>query len=222
MRQNSPGARRPRGRHNGGGSGGNGGGQPSSGPIRSGGGDNRPRSASSLRHQTFDSNGPDVRVRGNAWQVYEKYQSLARDAVSAGDRVMAENYQQHAEHYYRITEAIEEAAAAEQRQRGGPAQSFGGQQQPEVPSNYYTPDGQLAAGAPVQQQQPQQQQQQPQPSFNVAPSSATTDATQQPTQEAVVEVKRRAPAPAPAPSALFSPEEAEDTDSGPQTLVAQR
>ena len=58
-----------------------------------------------LRHQTFDSNGPDVRVRGNAYQVFEKYQALARDASSAGDRIAAENYYQHAEHYYRIINA---------------------------------------------------------------------------------------------------------------------
>src|SRR3546814_3862717 len=50
------------------------------------------------RHQTFDSNGPNVRIRGNAHQVHEKYLALARDAASAGDRIAAENYYQHAEH----------------------------------------------------------------------------------------------------------------------------
>lgn len=58
-------------------------------------------------NRSYDSNGPDVRVRGTASQVYEKYQTLARDAMSAGDRVMAENYQQHAEHYYRILLSIQ-------------------------------------------------------------------------------------------------------------------
>ena len=53
-------------------------------------------------NRSYDSNGPDVRVRGTASQVYDKYQALARDSMSAGDRVMAENYLQHAEHYYRI------------------------------------------------------------------------------------------------------------------------
>ena len=53
-------------------------------------------------NRSYDSNGPDVRVRGTASQVYDKYQALARDAMSAGDRVTAENYLQHAEHYYRI------------------------------------------------------------------------------------------------------------------------
>ncbi len=50
----------------------------------------------------FDSNGPTVRVRGNAHQVLEKYLALARDATTAGDRVSAENFYQHAEHYFRI------------------------------------------------------------------------------------------------------------------------
>ena len=57
-------------------------------------------------NRSYDSNGPDVRVRGTASQVYEKYQALARDAMSAGDRVMAENYQQHAEHYFRILQSL--------------------------------------------------------------------------------------------------------------------
>ena len=56
----------------------------------------------SPRTQTFDSHGPDVRIRGNAPQVYEKYLSLARDAHSAGDRVASESYYQFAEHYFRI------------------------------------------------------------------------------------------------------------------------
>jgi len=61
--------------------------------------------------RTYESNGPDVKIRGSAIQVAEKYAQLARDAHSAGDRVMAENYYQHAEHYYRIV-----AAAYEQQQ----------------------------------------------------------------------------------------------------------
>jgi len=99
---------------------------------------NRPRSAASLRHQSFDSNCGDLRVRGNAWQVNEKYQALARDATAGGDRVAAENYLQHAEHYFRIIEAIEEAAAAEQRAHGEPVTPFG--QQPDIPPNYYAPN----------------------------------------------------------------------------------
>jgi len=60
------------------------------------------RRNTSPRHQSFDSNGPSIRIRGNAHQVYEKYIQLARDANTAGDRVAAENMYQHAEHYFRI------------------------------------------------------------------------------------------------------------------------
>jgi hypothetical protein len=68
----------------------------------------RPRGRPNRKHhvpsrsQTFDSSGPDIRVRGNAHQVYEKYLALARDATSAGDRVTAEGYYQFAEHYFRV------------------------------------------------------------------------------------------------------------------------
>jgi hypothetical protein len=70
----------------------------------------------SNRQQLFDSNGPSVRIRGNAFQVHEKYLALARDAAGAGDRVAAENYYQHAEHYFRIYSADQEERA--QRQAG--------------------------------------------------------------------------------------------------------
>ena len=52
--------------------------------------------------RSYDSSGPDVKIRGTAQHVAEKYMNLARDAQSSGDRVMAENYLQHAEHYNRI------------------------------------------------------------------------------------------------------------------------
>ncbi len=57
------------------------------------------------RSNNFDSNGPEGRVRGTAQQVFEKYQTLARDAQSSGDRIASENFYQHAEHYYRILNA---------------------------------------------------------------------------------------------------------------------
>jgi len=65
--------------------------------------DNRPR----LPHriQTFDSNGPNVKIRGNAYQVFERYVALAREAQASGDRIAAENLYQHAEHYFRIMNA---------------------------------------------------------------------------------------------------------------------
>ena len=57
--------------------------------------------------RNYESNGPDVKIRGSAQQIAEKYSTLARDAHSSGDRVMAENYLQHAEHYYRIIAAAQ-------------------------------------------------------------------------------------------------------------------
>jgi hypothetical protein len=69
------------------------------------------------RNHVFDSNGPDVRVRGTAQQLFEKYLQLGRDATSSGDRVMAEGYFQHAEHYFRILNAMNQAA--QQNQPGG-------------------------------------------------------------------------------------------------------
>lgn len=71
------------------------------GNNNSGGG----RRGGSPRSQSFDSNGPDIKVRGNAQQVVDKYQTLAREATTAGDPVMAENYYQHAEHYFRVLNA---------------------------------------------------------------------------------------------------------------------
>ncbi len=92
--------KRMRGRNNRGSGGGGGGG----GPPRHQSG-NVPLN----RNHVFDSNGPDLRVRGTAQQLFEKYLQLGRDATSSGDRVMAEGYFQHAEHYFRIINAINQA-----------------------------------------------------------------------------------------------------------------
>ncbi len=95
---------------------------------RTRGRNNNPGRRSNLpnRNQTFDSNGPEVRIRGNAYQVHEKYLALARDASAAGDRVMSENYLQHAEHYYRIINAINEAYAQAQQQYDNPRDNYRG------------------------------------------------------------------------------------------------
>lgn len=59
-------------------------------------------------NRAYDSNGPEgIKVRGAAQSVFEKYQQLARDATTSGDRVLAENYLQHAEHYFRLIRAIQ-------------------------------------------------------------------------------------------------------------------
>jgi Domain of unknown function (DUF4167) len=66
--------------------------------------------------RTYESNGPDVKIRGTAHHVAEKYLQLARDAQSSGDPVMAESYLQHAEHYFRIIAAAQ--LAQQQAQMG--------------------------------------------------------------------------------------------------------
>ena len=109
--------KRSRGRNfrSGGGGGGGGGGA----PIRHHSGGNIPLN----RNHDFDSCGPDLRVRGTAQQLFEKYLQLGRDASSSGDRVMAESYFQHAEHYFRIVNAMNQAV----QQQGGPQAQQGGQ-----------------------------------------------------------------------------------------------
>ena len=81
------------------------------------------------RNHVFDSSGPDLRIRGTAQQLFEKYLQLGRDATSSGDRVMAESYFQHAEHYFRILNAM--AQAAHQSQPNGQAHG-----QPQPPPNH--------------------------------------------------------------------------------------
>lgn len=72
-----------------------------------GGNNNNNRKGPNPLTRNYESNGPDVKIRGSAQQIAEKYATLARDAQSSGDRVMAENYLQHAEHYNRIIAAAQ-------------------------------------------------------------------------------------------------------------------
>src|ERR1700742_697443 len=104
--------------------------------------------------RVFESNGPDIKIRGTASHIAEKYLQLARDARSSGDPVAAENYYQHAEHYFRLI-----AAAQEQFRQNQPQQ----QQQPrsdEVMSEDGEDDGENFSsfgqepGFVPQQQQP--------------------------------------------------------------------
>jgi Domain of unknown function (DUF4167) len=97
---------------------------------RSRGRGRRPQNSNSNNHnpnRTFDSNGPEIKIRGSAAHVYEKYLQLARDANSAGDRVMAENYLQHAEHYYRMMAAAQAQQQQYQAQQGQQGQQNGAQ-----------------------------------------------------------------------------------------------
>jgi len=104
--------KRMRGRNNRSGPGGGGGGQGGGGGVRQGGG------IPMNRNHVFDSSGPDLRIRGTAQQLFEKYLQLGRDATGVGDRVMAESYFQYAEHYFRIINAMTQAQI---QQSGAPA-----------------------------------------------------------------------------------------------------
>ena len=59
-------------------------------------------------NQTFDSNGPNIKIRGSAHQIFERYLALAREATACGDRIPAVNLYQHAEHYFRVNNARRE------------------------------------------------------------------------------------------------------------------
>src|SRR5438046_2837624 len=73
-----------------------------------GGHNNNNRRGQNPLTRVYESNGPEIKIRGTASHVAEKYLQLARDAQSSGDPVAAENYYQHAEHYFRLIAAAQE------------------------------------------------------------------------------------------------------------------
>ncbi len=149
--------------------------------------------------RVFESNGPDIKIRGTASHVAEKYVQLARDARSSGDPVAAENYYQHAEHYFRLIAAAQEQfrqnqpqprtenemPAEEGEDEGESFSNFGQepgfvpqQQQPFVPrENNQQRDFQPREGQPFQRdrdQQPrehhrEQREHRPQPQYQPQP-----------------------------------------------------
>ena len=145
--------------------------------------------------RVYESNGPDVKIRGTASHIAEKYIQLARDAQSSGDPVAAENYYQHAEHYFRLIAAAQEQFrqqnpyyAQQQGQQGQPqggdegyddgddeGQPFMGQNEPYTPQPQAQPfmprDAQPFPPRDQQQNRaPQQQpQHQPQPAYQPQP-----------------------------------------------------
>jgi hypothetical protein len=148
---------------------------------RSRGRSNNRRSNAPNRNQTFDSNGPDTRIRGNASQVLEKYQALARDAMSSGDPVMVENYLQHAEHYQRVINQMNEAVAQAQLQA-----EQAREQRPQQHPNQQS--GQNPNQQPVQQSNGRAQPMRDSASDRKEPAGATfeptsSDPREQPTTE---------------------------------------
>lgn len=92
----------------------------------------RNRRGPSPLSRSYESNGPDVKIRGTASHIAEKYMQLARDAQSSGDPVAAENYFQHAEHYFRIIAAAQGAGQGAQQ---GQAQQQAPSEQPRQQRN---------------------------------------------------------------------------------------
>ena len=88
---------------------------------------NRPRTIGNIVNRVFDSSGPEGKVRGTPQQIIEKYQFLARDAQLSNDRVAAENFMQHAEHYTRMLGEAQRELAAEQEARQQSSQQNGHQ-----------------------------------------------------------------------------------------------
>src|SRR5690348_9079802 len=147
--------------------------------------------------RVYESNGPDVKIRGTASQVAEKYIQLARDAQGSGDPVAAENYYQHAEHYFRLIAAAQEQfrqqnpyyqQGQQQPQQGQQPQQQGGNPQAADESFDDGEDdgyGQNEPYNPQQQQQQQQQQyaqqqNQPQPHYQPREQQQNRPQQQQP------------------------------------------
>ena len=156
--------------------------------------------------RSYESNGPDVKVRGTAQHVAEKYMTLARDALSSGDSVAAENYFQHAEHYNRIimTAQAQQTAAREEERRqqvaaggqsdqpavegGQPTPPSGDEPQPsmgDMPVNGSSSNGSSAAS---ENGDARNQEEQPRPRRRRAPSKPRAPRTSE-----AVDVEAKAP-----------------------------
>ena len=101
------------------------------------------------RNTSYESNGPDVKLRGNAQQLNEKYLALAHDAAAAGERITAEAYTQFADHYFRLHQAAIDAAEERKAQHAAQAAErqprVESQPQPEDAPQPETPAGDAAA-----------------------------------------------------------------------------
>ena len=162
--------------------------------------------------RSYESNGPDVKIRGNAQVIADKYATLARDALSSGDSVMAENYLQHAEHYNRIILAAQPPQREEQRSEG--EEQAGGEAAEGQPQAENQPQ---AKGRDDSQEQPQEETaakdsetadagEQPQPVIDGTPAEVRAEEAEQPTAEAKPRRPRK-------PRAPRKPKEEADNDA---------
>jgi Domain of unknown function (DUF4167) len=123
-------------------------------------GRNNHRKSQNPLTRVYESNGPDVKIRGTASHIAEKYIQLARDSQSSGDPIAAENYYQHAEHYFRLI-----AAAQEQFRQQNPYYQQGQQNAPgaDEGDDYGDEEAQPFMGQNEPSYAPREPQQQPQP-----------------------------------------------------------
>ena len=103
--------------------------------------------------RVYESNGPDIKIRGTASHIAEKYLQLARDARSSGDPVAAENYYQHAEHYFRLIATAQEQFRQNQQPRGDEPISTGSGDDSEDDGENFSNFGQEPGFVPQPQQQ---------------------------------------------------------------------
>jgi hypothetical protein len=142
--------------------------------------------------RVYESNGPDVKIRGTAHHIAEKYLQLARDAQSSGDPIAAEGYLQYAEHYFRMIAAAQ-AQFQPQHQQHNPNQQQQPQfQRPDNPNEEFDDEGDdggmtdqagqpYPSGAPMPQQMQQPRpQHQPQPNFQGYPQQPRNDEQRDP------------------------------------------
>jgi hypothetical protein len=145
--------------------------------------------------RVYESNGPDVKIRGTAHHIAEKYVQLARDAQSSGDPVAAEGYLQHAEHYYRLIAAAQAQFGQQNpHQQHQPSQNFrdsddfDGEGDDAADSNAQpypggAPMAQQPPHQPYQQQPYQQRPQHPQPPHQPQYQPQHQQPQQQPPQQ---------------------------------------
>lgn len=202
----------------------NGGGGSSGG----GGGNNFNRKGSNPLTRSYDSSGPDIKVRGTAQHIAEKYATLARDAQSSGDRVMAENYLQHAEHYNRIIASAQ--AQMQERFQRDDRQDYNERDQDDSDGADMDDNNYVGQQMNTPQHQPHHQPQaqpQPQPQAQPQHQPQAQPAAPQPRR---APAQNRAPAPVrapapelvPAPVAVVAPpvENISAVDgSGPQPVI---
>ncbi len=167
-------------------------------------------------NRVFDSSGPEGKVRGTPQQIIDKYSQLARDAQLSNDRVAAENFQQHSEHYTRLLGAAqrEQDARREQQEQQHRDRQQNQQSQPQQRD--------VAATDPSQQEQPSVAAEAPRPAAGVVELNAeSSDAGLVETPEEKPAPKRRAPRKPRAPKAAKAEDPPTPDTDAPETSAAE-